>query len=97
MTAEPPLATGAINETVAVAFPATAVTPVGAPGTMLIDEYVRFDGFDRPPLFVGVSVIVPDAVGVIEKVFTVSALNVRITADSPKPAVGVIVIVPVYA
>ncbi len=37
MIAEPPLADGAVKETVALAFPEDALTPVGAPGTVVVE------------------------------------------------------------
>ena len=45
-----------------------AETEVGWPGTTALTVYVRFEGFVRLVLFVGVRVIVPATVGVIVKV-----------------------------
>jgi len=53
----PPLETGAVQLTVAAAFPAVAVTPVGAPGT--VAGTTRFDGADAalvPAALVAVTV-----------------------------------------
>src|SRR5947209_20508256 len=46
--AEPPLDAGAVNVTVACALPAIAVTPVGAPGTVI--GVTAFDGADGGPV-----------------------------------------------
>ena len=40
MIADPPFEAGAVQETVADALPATAETPVGAPGTVLVRAQV---------------------------------------------------------
>ncbi len=64
----PPLFDGAVNETVACALEAEAVTPVGAPGTVALTVYVRLDGLVSPPLFDGVRVILPATVGVMVNV-----------------------------
>ena len=57
--ADPPLLAGAIQETVACVFPAVAVTPVGAPGT--VAGVTAFEGEDallvpRPLVAVTVNV-----------------------------------------
>ena len=61
-----------------------------------VATYVRLVGLVSDPLFVGVSVIVPAVVGVIVNVCATAEEKVRTVGLSPKPAVGVIVIVPVY-
>lgn len=59
--------------------------------------YMSADESVREPLFVGVRVIVPAVVGVIVKVCAALELaKVRTIGESPNPAVGVMVIVPVY-
>jgi hypothetical protein len=55
--AEPPLFTGAVNVTIACPFPATAVTPVGAPGTVTgVTEFDAVDDALVPIAFVAVTV-----------------------------------------
>ena len=66
--ADPPFEAGAVNETLAEAFEAEAVTPVGAPGTTALAVYVRLEGLVSPPLFVAVRVILPATVGVMVNV-----------------------------
>jgi hypothetical protein len=54
--AEPPLL-GAVNETVAWPLPCTAVTPVGAPGTVAgVTELLVADAVLVPTAFVAVTV-----------------------------------------
>jgi hypothetical protein len=54
---EPPLFTGGVNEMVACPFPATAVTPVGAPGVVAgVTGAVALDGVLVPFAFVAVTV-----------------------------------------
>ncbi len=48
MIALPPLSAGAVNVTVACAVPAVALTPVGAPGTVI--GVTAFDGDDAGPV-----------------------------------------------
>ena len=98
MIGEPPLKPGAVNVTVAAMLPAVAEAPVGAPGTTALTVYVRFDGFVRPPLLVGVSVMLPATVGVTVKLWEAAeAENVSTVAERPtEPGpVGVSVTVPV--
>ena len=55
--ADPPFETGAVNEIVASPFPRTAVTPVGAPGTVTgVTEFVAVDAELVPTAFVAVTV-----------------------------------------
>ena len=55
--AEPPLLTGAVKLTVAWPLPATALTPVGAPGTLLgTTELDVPDAAPVPTAFVAVTV-----------------------------------------
>ncbi len=83
----------------ALALPAVAVPMVGAFGTTAFTVYVRFDGFVRDPLLVGVRVMVPATVGVMVNVWAVdeeekvSTVAERLPAPEP---VGVRVMVPVY-
>ena len=42
MIVEPPVSDGAVKEMVAWPLPATAETPVGAPGTVLQAEVLKF-------------------------------------------------------
>ena len=94
--AEPPFDVGATKDTDAWALPPVAVMDVGAEGTTEVAPYASTDGFASPPLFDGVSVIVPDVVGVIVNVCaTLELVNVfTIDVESPPPD-GVMVIVPV--
>ncbi len=48
MIALPPLSAGAMNVTVACAVPAVALTPVGAPGTVV--GVTAFDAADAGPV-----------------------------------------------
>jgi hypothetical protein len=55
--ADPPLLAGAVNVMVACPFPATAVTPVGAPGTVAgTTEFDALDAVLVPTAFVAVTV-----------------------------------------
>jgi hypothetical protein len=54
---EPPVLAGALNETVAWPFPATALTPVGEPGTVAgVTEFVALEAVLVPTAFVAVTV-----------------------------------------
>jgi hypothetical protein len=55
--ADPPLLAGATKVTVAWAFPATAVTPVGAPGGPVgVTELEAEEGAEVPTIVVAVTV-----------------------------------------
>ena len=55
--ADPPLLTGAVQPTTASALPATAVTPVGAPGTVLgVTEVLADDATEDPATLAAVTV-----------------------------------------
>ena len=72
--AEPPLLIGAVQDMVTWAFPAVAVTPVGAPGTVLLDGVTDEEGED--------ATLVPAAlVAVTVKVYAVPLVSPATAQD----------------
>jgi hypothetical protein len=77
----PPFVAGAVQNTVALAFPATALTPVGAPGT--VTGVTEFDAADAGPL-------PTELVAVTVKVYAVPLVSpVTVALVALPPAVAV--------